>query len=508
MPDSALDLFREACGLASGLTLAVRDPAKAAGPYVSYQLELPFALVGRDPQVDVVLHDDQVSRRHAYLQAVGGRVLCYDLSSRTKLRWDGEGGPRDRGWLSPGRDLWIGPYAMHWARDGAPVSSQPESPAPLTPPEVPTPESAALPRADFALFPETDSPQSVWQLDTRITLAGRSEACHLVLGHETVSRVHASLIRTPKGVWIVDLLSREGVQVNGTKVRWAWLGDGDEVRIGMFTFLLRYRAPLRGISRRDVPLHAGASHLPSRSAALRRDPARSFGKATELAARSRQDPPTALPAAVPLSHALSPVVLEPSSPAAWELAGTVPPQQLMLWQQQMRMMETFHDDMMLMVQMFMAMHREHLGAVKEELDKVRELSRELERLQAKLTEPAPPPGKAPRRNGASKTRETAAAAKTPVVQNGIPPASAVTTSSAPPVMPPVTGPLSESVDAPPRDGATMAAAPRVSPPDATTADRPAPAEASRFHIDITRRIAELQRERQGYWQRILGVINK
>jgi pSer/pThr/pTyr-binding forkhead associated (FHA) protein len=503
MPDRALELFRDACGLSSPLTINVRDPASENGPYVSYQWEEPFALVGRDPQVDLILHDAQVSRRHAYLQAVGGRVLCIDLNSRTKLRWEGEDGQRDRGWLASGRDLWIGPYAMHWAHNEVPLSTSPASAAPLTPLEIPTSESAGLPRAALALPEGTTDQPSLWPLSTRIALIGRAETCHLVLGHESVSRIHASLVCTPKGVWIIDLLAREGVAVNGRSVRWAWLDDGDDVRIGMFTLVLRYQTPPRGISRRDLPLIAGASHGPSRATGARRDPARSPGKATGLAVRPRKDPSAILPA-FPIPQALAPVVMEPSSPTAWELTGTLPPQQLALWQQQMKMMETFHDDMMLMVQMFMAMHREHLGAAKEELEKVRELSRELERLQGKLTEPARPAQQEPPRNGAVKPSEPEPPAKAPPVSNRIPPASTTKTSSAPPVA----DSLAEPAGSSPLPGNTVAAGSGVSPPTENAESRPSPGEASRFHIDITRRIAELQRERQGYWQRILSAINK
>ena len=48
-----------------------------------------------------------------------------------------------------------------------------------------------------------------------------------------------------------------------------------------------------------------------------------------------------------------------------------------MWRQQMQMMESFHNDMILMVQMFMAMHREHLSSVRDELDRVKKLTGEL-----------------------------------------------------------------------------------------------------------------------------------
>ena len=261
MPDKALDLFREACGLLAPLKLEVRDPSSTAGSYVPHQVDRPCVIVGRDPRSDLVLQAPQVSRRHALLQAVGGRILCLDLHSRTKLRWEGETGQRDRGWLAAGHDLWIGPYAMRWAGPAWPASPGPTPPALTSALDLEPTESAKLPAAALALPQREDDQESHWQIKTRVALLGRSESCHLVLGHESVSRFHASLIRTPKGVWIVDLLARDGVFVNDQSVSWAWLDDGDAVRIGRFNFVLRYQTVPQGISRQDVPLAAGAAAL-------------------------------------------------------------------------------------------------------------------------------------------------------------------------------------------------------------------------------------------------------
>ena len=119
-------------------------------------------------------------------------------------------------------------------------------------------------------------------------------------------------------------------------------------------------------------------------------PSQPPGGKTSLALRRRH----IIPQLPDGSHALTAALSGGDGASAapgWELTGTVPPQQIAMWQQQMRMMESFHDDMMLMIQMFMAMHREHLGAVQGELDKVRELSRELGRLQGQLGQPSSAP---------------------------------------------------------------------------------------------------------------------
>jgi len=48
-------------------------------------MERPFAIVGRSPDCDIHLDDERVSYRHAYLQRIGGRILCVDLCSRTGI---------------------------------------------------------------------------------------------------------------------------------------------------------------------------------------------------------------------------------------------------------------------------------------------------------------------------------------------------------------------------------------------------------------------------------------
>ena len=61
-----------------------------------------------------------------------------------------------------------------------------------------------------------------------------------------------------------------------------------------------------------------------------------------------------------------------------------------MWQQQMQLMEMFHNDMILMVQMFAAMHRQQLDSVRHEMDMVQRLTGQLQDLQTKLAEPSSP----------------------------------------------------------------------------------------------------------------------
>ena len=65
-------------------------------------------------------------------------------------------------------------------------------------------------------------------------LIGRSRSADICLPYDTVSRVHAVLIRSPKGVWrIFDIFSKGGVWVNGDKVQstGSVVKDGDVLNL-------------------------------------------------------------------------------------------------------------------------------------------------------------------------------------------------------------------------------------------------------------------------------------
>jgi len=92
-----------------------------------------------------------------------------------------------------------------------------ETVAPGARPAVP-----ALPVVQIAPPPGGDGPWTI----------GRSARCALTLAHDTVSRRHAELRRTPDGWEVRDLGSLNGTRVNGWRVMSAPVGPGDELRLG------------------------------------------------------------------------------------------------------------------------------------------------------------------------------------------------------------------------------------------------------------------------------------
>ncbi len=69
-------------------------------------------------------------------------------------------------------------------------------------------------------------------LEQEWTRIGRSLAADVRFDDATVSRRHALVVSQAEGVRVLDDRSLNGVYVNGERVEWAPLSDGDEITIG------------------------------------------------------------------------------------------------------------------------------------------------------------------------------------------------------------------------------------------------------------------------------------
>jgi FHA domain/Domain of unknown function (DUF1707) len=75
---------------------------------------------------------------------------------------------------------------------------------------------------------------------TDAVTVGRSRACDVVVGEETVSRVHAELRHADDDAWIVrDLDSTNGTWLNGSRVHEARVCGGDVLWLGGLRMELR-----------------------------------------------------------------------------------------------------------------------------------------------------------------------------------------------------------------------------------------------------------------------------
>jgi pSer/pThr/pTyr-binding forkhead associated (FHA) protein len=444
-----------------------------------------------------MLDDHWVSRRHAILHAIAGRLFCVDLASRTRLHFEPQDEIRSRGWLAPGQGLRVGRFRLV-----LPITGDSDLPTPIDwdPTESEAPASlqeAPLPAVQMEMPIRSGRGKTFWRMNGQIALVGRADACQLVLSHENISRIHAALVRTPAGLWVVDLRARHGILVNGIRVVWAWLDEGDLVKLGPFGFRVHYDTLPDKLRRLDVPLSAGSVNEASVIVPAAGNP-QSRGSTGRSLAISAASPAEELAAAT--AKTFFELALRPQ-PTVWETSAEPSPRQMMMWQQQMQVMESFHNEMLLMVQMFATMHREHLRSMRDELDQVRRLTGELGELQKNLL-------------NASSTGSLAPATYNsnfgPVSRGTLPPAS----NSNPRSERATPSPRELSNGYPPaqklsevqgrsKDGTK-------SDPDAPTAPQSQASEPNELalHGALCQRIAEIQNERQGYWKKILSAISK
>ena len=90
----------------------------------------------------------------------------------------------------------------------------------------------------YLVFDRDGAVQSI-ALEREWTRVGRSLAADVRFDDPTVSRRHALIVRQPDGVRVLDDRSLNGVFVNGERVEWRELRDGDEIVVGRYrlTFL-------------------------------------------------------------------------------------------------------------------------------------------------------------------------------------------------------------------------------------------------------------------------------
>ena len=88
-----------------------------------------------------------------------------------------------------------------------------------------------------------------FRLDEGTLVCGRSSRCHLVLDHNTVSRRHAELRVNGADVEVVDLASRNGTFIDGTRVDRGHVRPRSVLALGEVSFVLLDAGDVDGDSR-------------------------------------------------------------------------------------------------------------------------------------------------------------------------------------------------------------------------------------------------------------------
>jgi predicted nucleic acid-binding Zn-ribbon protein len=117
-------------------------------------------------------------------------------------------------------------------------------------------EQVADQPGEYIVYEESGE-HTVVPLTREWTRVGRSLAADVRFDDPTVSRRHALIVRQPDGVRVLDDRSLNGVFVNGERIEWRVLKDGDEIMVGRYRlgFLSVAAEPAERI-RGATPLHS------------------------------------------------------------------------------------------------------------------------------------------------------------------------------------------------------------------------------------------------------------
>jgi pSer/pThr/pTyr-binding forkhead associated (FHA) protein len=310
------------------------------------QVDQRFAIVGRDARANVHLDARQVCPRHAFLHLFGSRLFCVDLGSQSGTY---RGLTRiTTGWLNPREFLRIGPCHVRW---------EPETSLPSPDSDTPPPDPLNERLDDFGDHVRLSADvlrnkveQARWRMTRRLVLVGRDPSARLRLQDLSVSRFHCSLVATPEGTWVIDLLSREGTYLNNEPITAARVQEGDHLRIGCYDLHFRARQSTVVLPSEPPP-----------AAALK--PA---GTGTGIVCVTRESPTAKTGLSVPVeAGALLPIL-----------------QQFGLMQQQM--MDQFQQTIQMVLQTVTRMHQGQMDVLQKELAHLRELTSELNQAKQQL----------------------------------------------------------------------------------------------------------------------------
>ena len=276
------------------LRLLVRHPRSAAGDAgeISYEFEQARVQIGRGAGADVQLPGLSVSDRHAIIGQHRGHYTLQDegTTNGTSVN-DVALVPRRPRTLASGDEIGIDEFTLTFfegpLHHGLTGPERTASLARRMLRELLGDESAASqpPFLRVEEGPEAGTLINLGELGAEFVI-GRGEQADLMLQHADVSRTHVALVRDLDGTLARDLGSKNGLEINGRRMRERRLRHGDVIRIGETTIV--YQDPTEQALRE-------LEHQPDRVETRTRPSALEAPEVPAAAPPPREDPPIAPP---------------------------------------------------------------------------------------------------------------------------------------------------------------------------------------------------------------------
>ena len=266
----------------SPLAASVHDPARRIkslgsgqpwgqltqlnGPFAEQSIALvhQVTLLGRELDNDIVIDDERTSRHHAQISWDHGRALLRDGNSMNGTLVNRQT-VRGLVLLKSGDVLELGAQRYRFES----LVSQPLSQAP-SPPDAEAATDQDVEEHDTRKMPGASNGSDMlpppplalvgrssvvadrrWVVSHALVTIGREPEREIYLPDESVSRLHAQIVRQRDGYFITDLRSSNGTFLNGQQLTApALLTPGALLRIGEVELLCE---PLTGASEPSVP---------------------------------------------------------------------------------------------------------------------------------------------------------------------------------------------------------------------------------------------------------------
>jgi len=220
---------------ATGMLLEIKY---SGGKKKKYILTSEKIIIGRMEDCDIVLGENDVSRKHAQVQLIGEHCMLMDLGSARGTFLDGVPLPPRKAFpIEPGQSFKIAGFQfdiktsqlgetaesgklilnqkMNYAHDELPIIGSDKTMlgsfmfnAPEKPPAC----------KYFLIYSNKEQPQQSMHLSDGEFVIGREPGCEVQIKSLGISRQHARLKVEGNSFWITDLKSTNGVIVNGQKI--------------------------------------------------------------------------------------------------------------------------------------------------------------------------------------------------------------------------------------------------------------------------------------------------
>ncbi len=198
----------------------------ADGPPIRYLLDASRISIGRGPENDIVLIDIKVSRRHAELSCISGRIELKDLGSSNGFKCNGK---RVRSAvLHHGDQLVIGASRLHFFESDRDFQDEQTA---LTAMGEPLDQNIADHSVARLVVSRPDGTQA-YLLTGEIQTLGRGSKVDIVIDDVNASRLHATLEREGEVWTLVDQGSSNGTFVDGERIERQVLRAGLSFAIG------------------------------------------------------------------------------------------------------------------------------------------------------------------------------------------------------------------------------------------------------------------------------------